>query len=59
MWEPQPLTLLWAFTACYRDSFTFLPYTSTLKMEAMCSSETFNTLHDVISQKIELFSPIE
>jgi hypothetical protein len=27
MWEPRPLTLLWAFTACYRDSFTLLlPY---------------------------------
>jgi hypothetical protein len=24
MWEPQPLTPLWAFTACYRDSFTLL-----------------------------------
>jgi hypothetical protein len=24
MWEPQHLTTLWAFTACYRDSFTFL-----------------------------------
>jgi hypothetical protein len=23
MWEPQPLTVLWAFMACYRDSFTF------------------------------------
>jgi hypothetical protein len=23
MWEPRPLTTLWAFTACYRDSFTF------------------------------------
>jgi hypothetical protein len=22
MWKPQPLTTLWAFTACYRDSFT-------------------------------------
>jgi hypothetical protein len=21
MWEPQRLTTLWAFTACYRDSF--------------------------------------
>jgi hypothetical protein len=21
MWEPLPLTTLWAFTACYRDSF--------------------------------------
>jgi hypothetical protein len=24
MWEPQRLTTLWAFTVCYRDSFTFL-----------------------------------
>jgi hypothetical protein len=21
-WEPRRLTTLWAFTACYRDSFT-------------------------------------
>jgi hypothetical protein len=25
MWEPRPLTILWTFTACYLDSFTFLP----------------------------------
>jgi hypothetical protein len=25
MWEPLRLTTLWASTACYRDSFTFLP----------------------------------
>jgi hypothetical protein len=24
MWEPRSLTTLWASTACYRDSFTFL-----------------------------------
>jgi hypothetical protein len=23
MWKLRPLTPLWAFTACYRDSFTF------------------------------------
>jgi hypothetical protein len=23
MWEPRPLTTLWASMACYRDSFTF------------------------------------
>jgi hypothetical protein len=23
MWEPRCLTALWAFTACYRNSFTF------------------------------------
>jgi hypothetical protein len=22
-WEPRRLTILWAFTACYRDSFIF------------------------------------
>jgi hypothetical protein len=26
MWDPRRLTNLWAFMACYRDSFTFLPY---------------------------------
>jgi hypothetical protein len=25
MWEPLPLTTLWASTACYRDSFTSPP----------------------------------
>jgi hypothetical protein len=23
MWEPRHLTILWAFTACYRESFAF------------------------------------
>jgi hypothetical protein len=26
MWDPRRLTTLRAFTACYRDSFTFLLY---------------------------------
>jgi hypothetical protein len=30
MWEPWRLTSLWAFVACYRDSFTFLN-TATLR----------------------------
>jgi hypothetical protein len=25
MWEPRRLTILWASTACYKDSFTLLP----------------------------------
>jgi hypothetical protein len=29
MWEPQHLKTLWACTACYRDSFTFLSYLNT------------------------------
>jgi hypothetical protein len=24
MWDPQRLTTLWTFTACYRDRFTFI-----------------------------------
>jgi hypothetical protein len=28
MWEPRPLTPLWASTACHRDSFTFYFYPS-------------------------------
>jgi hypothetical protein len=27
MWEPRRLTTLWAFTACYKDSFIILPFT--------------------------------
>jgi hypothetical protein len=26
MWDPQRLTTLWAFTACYRDSFSLSFY---------------------------------
>jgi hypothetical protein len=33
MWEPRRLTTLWAFTACYRDSFT-LP-------QAICGNTDF------------------
>jgi hypothetical protein len=29
MWEPRHLTIVWAFMACYRDSFTFLTWVST------------------------------
>jgi hypothetical protein len=88
MWEPERLTTLWAFTACYRDSFPLITdkllnstvfwvltpcssertryfgegnlslaqayslillvscfvYSSTLKMEAVCSSEMLCSL---------------
>jgi hypothetical protein len=33
MWEPQPLTPLWAFTACYRDSFA-LPHLTQLTVKS-------------------------
>jgi hypothetical protein len=35
MWEPQCLTTLWAFTACYRDSFTVLLMISTCVQSCM------------------------
>jgi hypothetical protein len=28
MWEPRHLTTLWAFAACYKDSFTFFTFTN-------------------------------
>jgi hypothetical protein len=31
IWEPRRLTTLWASTACYRNSFTFLPLRYTLQ----------------------------
>jgi hypothetical protein len=36
MWEPQHLTALWAFTARYRDTFTF----------TYCSFQTDSTVLD-------------
>jgi hypothetical protein len=46
MWNPRRLTTLWAFTACYRDRFTFTLLTTrgllrhSIKTEAVHSSET-------------------
>jgi hypothetical protein len=42
MWEPRPLTPLWAFTACYRDSFTyFLLYLGWAVIVA-CHQQTYS-----------------
>jgi hypothetical protein len=35
MWEPRCLTALWAFTACYMDSFTFLPRTCNMQIDCL------------------------
>jgi hypothetical protein len=35
MWEPQHLTTLWAFTACYRDSFTFTSNNINIRFEEL------------------------
>jgi hypothetical protein len=42
MWDPQRLTTLWAFTACYTDSFTFFLLTAT---------ETFETLESAYGEE--------
>jgi hypothetical protein len=34
MWQPRPLTPLWAFTACYRDSFTVTFTAVTIKSKS-------------------------
>jgi hypothetical protein len=41
MWESRPLTPLWAFMACYRDSFTFTfscsdDFQETKKQNSVC-----------------------
>jgi hypothetical protein len=38
MWEPRRLTTLWAFMACYRDSFTFTLPPSVSRLSRKCGS---------------------
>jgi hypothetical protein len=38
MWEPPPLIPLWAFTACYRDSFTLF-FCGALYSYRQCKSD--------------------
>jgi hypothetical protein len=45
MWDPQRLTTLWAFTACYRDSFTFF-FTLRYGLESR-QEQGFSPLHSV------------
>jgi hypothetical protein len=55
MWEPRRLTALWAFTACYRDTFFFfLPFTYILchltnpdRLDWFCDrpSSEFDAIH--------------
>jgi hypothetical protein len=37
MWEPRRLTTLWCFTACYRDSFTFILPLPGYIVDPLCS----------------------
>jgi predicted DNA-binding transcriptional regulator len=52
MWDPQRLTTLWAFTACYRDSFTLL-YLVVWKQSSVyvgeCFYEILLSCHDVFA----------
>jgi hypothetical protein len=38
MWEPQHLTTLWGFMACYRDTFTLLQFSVFEELEYFSSS---------------------
>jgi hypothetical protein len=40
MWEPRRHTTIWAFTACYRDSFTFF-----FTMETCVGVEVYSPMH--------------
>jgi hypothetical protein len=48
MWEPRRLTTLWAFTACYRNSFTFLPFVQ--PSNVFVSHEVFKALPLLMQQ---------
>jgi hypothetical protein len=40
MWEPRRLTTLWAFTACYRDNFTFFTFTFRKRVSRAIKKQT-------------------
>jgi hypothetical protein len=51
MWEPRNLTTLWAFTACYRDSFylTISYYNDQMKEDEMYEAcSTHEREHSII-----------
>jgi hypothetical protein len=52
MWEPQRLRALWAFTACYRDSFTLPLYGARYKVygrttELYFTCKTFKSFYNL------------
>jgi hypothetical protein len=42
MWDPRRLTILWAFTACYRDSFTFFFYLYQVYVRTVLCNNTWS-----------------
>jgi hypothetical protein len=61
MWEPRRLTTLWAFTACYRDSFAFCFYLNkvniTVKRVTCTQKEPSSTLTGRIRYQREAILP--
>jgi hypothetical protein len=58
MWDPQPLTAPWAFTACYRESFTWfaLPYLHNIHlMMRKCNNEILLTLVSDFIHKVSAY----
>jgi hypothetical protein len=54
MWEPQPLTTLWASTTCYRDNFT-LPFINSIS--GCFPKRCFQPVQASIQPSLEWFSP--
>jgi hypothetical protein len=55
MWELRPLTTLWAFTACYRDTDLYLSLNSGSKTKSM-GYHTFFYYASVVMLAIRLVS---
>jgi hypothetical protein len=54
MWEPRRLTTLWAFTACYRVTFTFLSFRETGQSLQLISQSIAVTLYTRIWEMLGL-----
>jgi hypothetical protein len=51
MWEPRRLTTLWAFTACYRDSFTFFKTQRKFKKSGKCNTPIYIAIiHETVTR---------
>jgi hypothetical protein len=54
MWEPQHLTTLWAFTACYRNNFTYFIKHFPMDLTDLMERSLFEKL--IVAQTVKTFS---
>jgi hypothetical protein len=64
MWEPRRLTTLWAFMACFRDSFTFFMMTEYIEMFPtevfwILSLAVQNRVNEAVSHEIKEMRMLE